>query len=403
MTSRKDYRKKNTQGSKYLIIAGVAVIVLACAGIWGHNAYQQHQATVLAENKKQVAYNKKHFNANVTIYGVKVGKLTVDQAVEKIQAKALNKLVYKDGKISAVRDSKLTTISKEKVQKYFDKQYTQLPTDQSYNYENTALKKGKSKLKAITAASVDYSVAGKTFTLAAKDYLTQVSYYNGAVHYDDASKLKAKLEAMDKEVKTLGKSYKFKTPAGSTITVTNQSYGWGIWTASAKKAVLSAYETGKKTIDGKNHIYGEGYTTQGLGYGKSNNGLGNSYVVVSIASQDMWVVVNGKVVVTVSDVVTGTANKGDNATPKGVWYIMYKQQDATLRGQNDDGSNYASKVNYWMPFTMSGCGLHDASWRTDWSSTAYLEGGSHGCVNIRPSEIKSVWDAVKVHMPVIVY
>jgi hypothetical protein len=40
MTSRKDYRKKNTQGSKYLIIAGVAVIVLACAGIWGHNAYQ---------------------------------------------------------------------------------------------------------------------------------------------------------------------------------------------------------------------------------------------------------------------------------------------------------------------------------------------------------------------------
>lgn len=149
MISRKDYRKKNTQGSKYLIIAGVAVIVLACAGIWGHNAYQQHQATVLAENKKQVAYNKKHFNANVTIYGVKVGKLTVDQAVEKIQAKAVNKLVYKDGKISAVRDSKLTTISKEQVQKYFDKQYTQLPTDQSYNYENTALKKGKSKLRPL--------------------------------------------------------------------------------------------------------------------------------------------------------------------------------------------------------------------------------------------------------------
>lgn len=368
MTSRKDYRKKNTQGSKYLIITGVAVIFLACAGIWGHNAYQQHQATVPAENKK-------HFNANVTIYGVKVGKLTVDQAVEKIQAKAVNKLVYKDGKISAVRDSKLTTISKEQVQKYFDKQYTQLPTDQSYNYENTALKKGKSKLKAITAASVDYSVAGKTFTLAAKDYLTQVSYYSGAVHYDDASKLTAKLNAMDKEVKTLGKSYKFKTPAGSTITVTNQSYGWGIWTASAKKAVLSAYETGKKTIDGKNHIYGEGYTTQGLGYGKSNNGLGNSYVVVSIARQDMWVVVNGKVVVTVSDVVTGTANKGDKATPTGVWYIMYKQQDATLRGQNDNGSNYASKVSYWMPFTMSGCGLHDASWRTDWSSTAYLKAG----------------------------
>lgn len=74
-----------------------------------------------------------------------------------------------------------------------------MPTDQSYNYENTALKKGKSKLKAITAANVDYSVAGR-LTLAAKDYLTQINYY-GAVHYDDASKLTAKLNAMDKEVR----------------------------------------------------------------------------------------------------------------------------------------------------------------------------------------------------------
>ncbi|GHV97035.1 hypothetical protein lacNasYZ03_08620 [Lactobacillus nasalidis] len=403
MTSRKDYRKKNIQGSKYLVIAGVAVIALACAGIWGHNAYQQHQATVLAQNKRQVAYNKKHFNANVSIFGVKVGKLTVAQATKKIQAKAKNKLVYKNGKISAVHDSKVAVISQSTVQKYFDKQYTQLPTSKSYKYQNTSLAKGKSKLKQLMAASVDYKVAGKTFTLPAKTYLTQVSYYSGAIHYDDSSKLTTKLNAMDKEVKTLGKSYKFTTPSGSTITVTNQSYGWGIWTASAKKAVLAAYESGKKTIDGKNHIYGEGYTTQGLGYGKSNNGLGNSYVVVSISSQDLWVVVDGKVAVTVSDVVTGTANKGDNATPKGVWYIMYKQQDATLKGQNDDGSNYSSKVDYWMPFTLSGCGLHDASWRTDWSSTAYLEGGSHGCVNIRPSEIKSVWNAVTTHMPVIVY
>ena len=113
---------------------------------------------------------------------------------------------------------------------------------------------------------------------------------------------------------------------------------------------------------------------------------------------------NGKVVVSIPDVVTGTENSttGD-ATPKGVWYIFYKQRGVTLRGTNDDGSAYASKVSYWMPFTLTGCGLHDASWRTDWSSTAYLDGGSHGCVNIRPSEIKSVWDAVDVHMPVVVF
>ncbi len=403
MTSRKDYRKENKQGSKFLIIGGVVAIVAIAAGVFGYNAYKREQAAAYARNQKQIAFNKTHFNPNVSIYGVKVGKLTVSQATKKVLAKAKNKLVYKDGKITSVRNAKLTTISQNTVVSYFKKQYTQLPTTKVYSYKNISLNAGKNKMKKVAAASVAYNVGGKTFNLSAKDYLTQVSYYSGSLHYDNVSKLTAKLEAMDKEVKTLGKSYKFKTPAGSTITVTNQSYGWGIWTASAKSAILKAYENGTKTIDGKNHIYGEGYTTQGLGYGKSNNGLGNSYVVVSIASQDMWIVVNGKVAVTVSDVVTGTENKGDNATPKGVWYIMYKEKGATLKGQNDDGSNYASKVSYWMPFTLSGCGLHDASWRTDWSSTAYLEGGSHGCVNIRPSEIKSVWNAVKVHMPVIVY
>ncbi len=84
---------------------------------------------------------------------------------------------------------------------------------------------------------------------------------------------------------------------------------------------------------------------------------------------------------------------------------MYKKKtDTVLRGQNDDGSKYTSPVKYWMPFTEDGCGLHDASWRKDWSKNAYLEGGSHGCVKlIRPDDIQSVWDNVYVNEPVIVY
>ena len=110
----------------------------------------------------------------------------------------------------------------------------------------------------------------------------------------------------------------------------------------------------------------------------------------------------GKVAVHLTDVVTGTENKS-NATPKGVWYIMYKESPSVLRGYNDDGSKYASKVQYWMPFTLSGCGLHDASWRSDWSKSADLTGGSHGCVNIRPAEIRSVWNNVLTNDAVIVY
>ncbi|KRO14421.1 hypothetical protein IV62_GL000998 [Lactobacillus helveticus] len=81
----------------------------------------------------------------------------------------------------------------------------------------------------------------------------------------------------------------------------------------------------------------------------------------------------------------------------------YKESPSTLRGTNDDGSSYASPVKYWMPFTLSGCGFHDASWRTDWSKKAYLRGGSHGCVNVKPSEIRKVWNNISKNEPVIIY
>ena len=167
-------------------------------------------------------------------------------------------------------------------------------------------------------------------------------------------------------------------------------------------AVENAFINGQDVVDGSKYIYGEGYSTYAHGYGKSNHGIGKNYVVVSIKNQELWVVRKGKVAVHLTDVVTGTENKS-NATPKGVWYIMYKESPSVLRGYNNDGSKYASKVQYWMPFTLSGCGLHDASWRSDWSKSAYLTGGSHGCVNIRPAEIRSVWNNVLTNDAVIVY
>lgn len=47
--------------------------------------------------------------------------------------------------------------------------------------------------------------------------------------------------------------------------------------------------------------------------------------------------------------------------------------------------------------------LNDASWRQDWSKKAYLEGGSHGCVNIKPSQMKQVYDHVHENEAIVVY
>ena len=82
---------------------------------------------------------------------------------------------------------------------------------------------------------------------------------------------------------------------------------------------------------------------------------------------------------------------------------MYKQRNTTLRGIGDTGKAYASPVSYWAPFTESGCGFHDASWRTDWSTTAYVNNGSNGCVNMHTYDAPNAFNDLSVDEPVVIY
>ena len=402
MQSRKELRKHNNRNNLYLIIAGIIIIAAVIGGVVFHNQK-------VAGEERERTFASTHFNPNVTIYGVKVGKLTVKQATAKINKQAINAVYLRNKKIVSEKDDNLQTIDSATVQNYFNKQHTDLPNKQNYTYQSAALTEAKNKLKQMQDATVTYNIAGKAYTLKAADLIGKINYQNGQYRFSDTQKLTAELNKIDQEVQTLKKSYKFTVPSGNkvngkTITVKNESYGWAIYVKKAVVAVKKAFKDGDKNVDGSKYIYGEGYSTYAHGYGKSNNGIGKNYVVVSIKNQELWVVCHNRVTVHLTDVVTGTLEGGKgNQTPKGVWYIMYKESPSTLRGYNDDGFKYSSKVQYWMPFTLSGCGLHDASWRTDWSKTAYLTGGSHGCVNIRPAEIKSVWNNVLTNEAVIVY
>ncbi|MCT7863114.1 MAG: L,D-transpeptidase/peptidoglycan binding protein [Lactobacillus crispatus] len=400
MQSRTEMRKRNNRNNLYLIIIGIIVVIAIICGFIIHNQR-------VAAERSQREYASTHFNPNVTIYGVQVGKLTVNKATAKINKQADNVVFLRNKKIIAEKDDKVQTISQAEVKNIFTKQHTDLPSKQKYVFKSAKIDEAKKSLQKIKNAVVTYKINGQEFKLKADDLIHEVTYKGGKYKFTDVKKLHAKMEAIDQEVKTLKKSYKFTVPTGNkvngkTITVKNESYGWGIYVKKAVAAVENAFINGQDVVDGSKYIYGEGYSTYAHGYGKSNHGIGKNYVVVSIKNQELWVVRKGKVAVHLTDVVTGTENKS-NATPKGVWYIMYKESPSVLRGYNDDGSKYASKVQYWMPFTLSGCGLHDASWRSDWSKSAYLTGGSHGCVNIRPAEIRSVWNNVLTNDAVIVY
>ncbi len=400
MQSRTEMRKRNNRNNLYLIIIGIIVVIAIICGFIIHNQR-------VAAERSQREYASTHFNPNVTIYGVQVGKLTVNKATAKINKQANNVVFLRNKKIIAEKDDKVQTISQAEVKNIFTKQHTDLPSKQKYVFKSAKMDEAKKSLQKIQNAVVTYKINGQEFKLKADDLIHEVTYKGGKYKFTDVEKLHAKMEAIDQEVKTLKKSYKFTVPTGNkvngkTITVKNESYGWGIYVKKAVAAVENAFINGQDVVDGSKYIYGEGYSTYAHGYGKSNHGIGKNYVVVSIKNQELWVVRKGKVAVHLTDVVTGTENKS-NATPKGVWYIMYKESPSVLRGYNDYGSKYASKVQYWMPFTLSGCGLHDASWRSDWSKSAYLTGGSHGCVNIRPAEIRSVWNNVLTNDAVIVY
>ncbi|MCC4380570.1 L,D-transpeptidase family protein [Limosilactobacillus reuteri] len=262
----------------------------------------------------------------------------------------------------------------------------------------------KTKLEQIAKRDVTYQVQGKKYHLTSADIITRATYQDGKYHFN-TKVLGTKIDEINNQQATLGKPFEFKTHSGSMIKTTAAgSYGWKISKKQAGKTLTDALVANKQTVNAKNDIYGKGYNQQGTGYNNtSNNGIGDTYAEVSLADQHAWFYKDGKCVLS-TDIVSGTNNKG-NETPKGVWYIMYQQTPSVLRGLNDDGSKYASKVQYWSPFTDSGCGFHDASWRHDWSKQAYLAkgGGSHGCINMHPDVAGQAFHDLQKNEPVIIY
>lgn len=397
-----DLKRKNKRSNLIILIVGILVVVGIIAGFGIHN----HRVASQAAAEK---YARTHFNPNVKIDGVRVGKLTVAKATAKVNKKAKNHVQLRNEKLVYSYNTTVPTIDEAETEALFKKQQTKTPSDQVYNFTTKNLATAKKKLNALKKAELTYKINGKSYQLKAKDLLNDVSYRDGKYQFGDTSKLTEKLNQIDKEVSTLHKSYKFTVPTGNkvkgkTITIKNKTWGWGVYVKKARRLILQAFADGKTTFDGADAIYGLGYSTYAHGYGKSNHEIGNTYAVVSLKKQEVWLVKKGKLAAHLDDVVTGTmeGSKGDQ-TPRGVWYIHYKESPSTLRGTNDDGSSYASPVKYWMPFTLSGCGFHDASWRTDWSKKAYLRGGSHGCVNVKPSEIRKVWNNISKNEPVIIY
>ena len=110
----------------------------------------------------------------------------------------------------------------------------------------------------------------------------------------------------------------------------------------------------------------------------------------------MWIFRNGRLRFS-TPVITG---KTSTPTVVGNFNIYMRTRNTTLRG-----ADYASDVDYWMPF-YGGYGIHDAPWQPSgayyYNSSWYRQNGSHGCINTPPSAMPTVWSLSFVGMPVTV-
>ena len=208
----------------------------------------------------------------------------------------------------------------------------------------------------------------------------------------DEAKVKEYVSKLDEELTSYwGRPWQFVDHSGETVEVKAGNFGRVLKSALLTEAIFKAYE---------NSTYGS-YELEFTFYPKSAEkvdfsvGVGTSYVEVDIEEQHLYVYIDGACVLD-SPCVTGNVS-WNMETPKGVFYIEYKQRNRTLIGPD-----YATPVSYWMHF-YNHCGFHDAYWRSKFGGEIYLKDGSHGCVNMPPAKAKELYELAYAGMPVVVY
>lgn len=240
-----------------------------------------------------------------------------------------------------------------------------------------------------TAYVIDASVI-KDWILLDKngEYVTG----KGGIFLLDETKVKEYAQSISEEVTTyFGKPWQFVNHNGDTIEVDAGNYGRALKTYALSNQIISAYNTG---TSGEYELEFSFYPASAADndYGA---GYGDSYVEVDLEEQHVYLYLDGELVLD-SPCVTGDVRR-NRETPKGTFYIEYKQRNRTLRGED-----YATPVNYWMHF-YDHCGFHDAYWRSRFGEDIYINDGSHGCVNMPPAKAKELYELVYKGMPVFVY
>ena len=313
------------------------------------------------ENIK-LKYNEKNYEISSIVKGNKLNK---DVVYKKILEAVLN------GK---------TSINLDKEQCYEEPKYN----EKSSKVVNTIEKLNKYVNSKITISFGDKKelLDGDTIN----KWLSIDEDYNITI---DEESVQEYVNDLSYKYNTIGITRKFTNSYGNTVSVTGGSYGYSIDKEKEISEILKLIKSGKsKEIEPE--FKQKSFTKV---YG--SNDIGKTYVEVNLTSQHLWFYKDGILIVE-GDVVTGKVSDG-HGTPKGTYFLAYKQKNATLKGEG-----YETPVSYWMPFN-NGIGIHDATWRSSFGGEIYYYGGSHGCVNAPYGIASTIYNNIEPGTPIICY
>lgn len=299
------------------------------------------------------------------------------EVISEVNGNKVNKDALYDNVVKAVLSGQ-TTLDLEAANCYVKPKYT---------VKSKKTDEIKNLLNKYVSSKIIYTIGESQETIDASkinNWLTVNDDFE--VAFDDG-KVKEYMKSLSDKYDTIGKTRSFTASSGRTIKVGGGDYGWCINNSQEIQNLIAAIKQGK-TVK-KEPTYSQTAASH------SSNDIGNTYVEVDMGSQHLWYYKNGSLVVQ-GDVVTGNVSDG-HPTPEGVYWVKYKERNATLKGQG-----YASPVDYWMPFN-GGIGIHDASWRNQFGGSIYMSGGSHGCVNSPHYLAQTIYQNIEAGTPVVCY
>ncbi|MEG0154818.1 MAG: peptidoglycan binding domain-containing protein [Lachnospiraceae bacterium] len=249
--------------------------------------------------------------------------------------------------------------------------------------------------KYMTASiTYDFSPAVEVVDKALISGWVGVDANMGVVFNTDA--VGAYLQELAGKYNTVGKTRAITTPDGKATQVSGGTYGWKMDYDAELQALIASIQNGE--VVSRAPAYAQTAATH------AENDWGDTYIEVDLSNQQMWYISGGGVAFQTA-VVTGKPDP-KHATPEGVFSILEKMRNKVLTGatQADGQPEYKTPVDYWMRVTYTGVGFHDAPWQSSFGGSRYADGyGSHGCINMSPSDAAQLYELIQNGVPVIMH